>query len=125
MAGHFVLGTNQDITSSPSKPILIECKTLQHVVVSSVEYEVVGVFHNAQVAIPICHILTSIGHTPPPTPIKFDNTTQQRKIETIQHYMEEKRFRTWQIFSQNTFLPSTIDILGLSTYTTILTPCNL
>ena len=70
VAGHFTLGINP---SSPSGHTLVECKTLWRVVASSAEAEVAGVFHNAQVAIPIRYIVTAIGHPQPPTPIKTDN----------------------------------------------------
>ena len=60
--------------SAPSS-ILVECKTLRHVVALSAEAEVAGVFHNAQVAIPLRHILSSLGHPQPITNIMTDNST--------------------------------------------------
>ena len=73
IAGHFSLGTTNE--GPLHSPILIECKTLRHVVASSAEAEVAGVFHNAQIAIPIRYILTSLGHPQPTTNIITDNST--------------------------------------------------
>ena len=74
VAGQFSLGSTSS-PSSPSGPILVECRTLRHVVASSAEAGVAGGFHNAQTAIPIRHILTSLNYPQPPTIIKTDNTT--------------------------------------------------
>ena len=43
-------------------PILVICKTLRHMCSSAAEAEIVGVFTNAQLAIPIRHILECLGH---------------------------------------------------------------
>ena len=50
IAGFFHL-TNKDDPFT-NGPILVECKTLRHVVASSAEAETAGIFHNAQLAIP-------------------------------------------------------------------------
>ena len=55
--------------------IHVECKTLRNVVSSSAEVETAGVYHNAQVALPIRILLQALNHTQPPTPIKTDNST--------------------------------------------------
>ena len=55
--------------------ILIECKTLRHVVASAAEAETGGIFHNTQMGIPIRYILIALGHPQPPTPLKTDNST--------------------------------------------------
>ena len=76
-AGHFCLLDN------PTKPnrslyngsILVECKTLRNVVSSAAEAETNGVFRNAQLAMPIHHILSDMGHPQPPTITHTDNTT--------------------------------------------------
>jgi hypothetical protein len=52
IAGYFQLN-NRIPTTNPNGFLLIECKTLRHVVASSAEAETAGVFHNAQIAIPI------------------------------------------------------------------------
>ena len=51
-------------------PIYIECKTLRHVVASSIEAKTAGVFHNTQIALPIWYILDKMGHSQRPTLIK-------------------------------------------------------
>ena len=92
IAGFFALGTN--CTSDTRCPILVECKTLRHVVASSAEAEVAGVFHNAQVAIPIRHLLTSLGHTQPPTTITTDNTTV---ASFVTDNITQKRSKSWDM----------------------------
>ena len=66
-----------DHTQNPklNGAIHVECKTLRHVVSSVAESEVSGVFHNAQISIPIRTLLHALGHPQPPTSIKADNST--------------------------------------------------
>ena len=47
--------------------ILVEYKTLRHVVSSAIEAEVVGIFNNTQVSVPIRRILEVLNHPLPPT----------------------------------------------------------
>ena len=61
--------------------VLVECKTLHHVVASSEESETVAAFHNTQRALPIRHMLTQIGHPQPPTPFHIDNQTTTNFIQ--------------------------------------------
>jgi hypothetical protein len=77
IAGYFYLGQlkHKPIPTVLNGAILVECKTLRHVVASAAEAEVGGIFHNAQMAIPIRNMLTRLGHQQPPTPIKTDNST--------------------------------------------------
>ena len=56
-------------------PILIECKTIRHVVSSAAEAETHGVFQNAKIAVSLRNILKELGHEQPPTPIITDNST--------------------------------------------------
>ena len=68
------------LTNNPLPPLLngaihVECKTLRHVISSAAESEVGGVFHKAQIAIPIRTLLHTLSHPQPPTPIKTDNPT--------------------------------------------------
>lgn len=70
IAGFYHL-TNHSSTKSPTFhncPILVECKTLKHVVTSAAEAETSALFHNAKTAIPIRRILIALGHPQPPTP---------------------------------------------------------
>ena len=64
MAGHFFLSSNVTPTTVvPSNgPILTECCTICHVVSSAAEAETTALFHNAQTARPIRHILNGLGH---------------------------------------------------------------
>ena len=59
LAGYFYLGDDltPTISQKPNGAVLVECKTICHVVSSSAEAEVAGVFHNAKQAIPIRHSL--------------------------------------------------------------------
>ena len=55
VAGYFHLSNLPAPTHHPTinGAILVECKTLRHVVASAAEAETAGVFHNAQMSIPI------------------------------------------------------------------------
>ena len=52
IAGYFHLTEHPNVTKHPklNGAILVECKTLRHVVSSSAEAEVAGIFHNAIMA---------------------------------------------------------------------------
>ena len=56
-------------------PILVLAKVIQNVMASAVEAEVVGLFMNAQEAVPERTTLIELGHPHPPTPLKTDNST--------------------------------------------------
>ena len=59
VAGYFYLG-NQPNNASKSPlngAVHVECKTLRHVVSSAAEAETAGVYHNAQMALPIRVVL--------------------------------------------------------------------
>ena len=75
VAGYFQLGSLPTTIQHPyiNGAVLVECKTLRHVVSSAAEAEIGGIFHNAQVAIPIRTLLQELNHPQPPTPIKTDN----------------------------------------------------
>ena len=59
IAGYFHLSAHPNKTNNPTinATIQVECKTLRHVVSSSAEAEVAGIFHNATMALPMRHIL--------------------------------------------------------------------
>ena len=65
IAGYYHLSDHPQKTPHPTinGAILVECRALKHVVSSSAEAETAGVFHNAQIAIPIRHILENLCHT--------------------------------------------------------------
>jgi len=77
IAGYFQLSDHPTKTNNLklNGAILIVCKALKNVVSSSAEYETVGLFYNAQMAIPIRYMLEKLNHTQPPTPLKTDNST--------------------------------------------------
>ena len=74
--------------------VLVECKTIKHVVSSSAETEVVGLFHNAATALKIREILIKLGHPKPPTSIKIDNTTAAAFVYDNIH---QKRSKSWDM----------------------------
>ena len=77
LAGHFFLSSpgSPSRIAAPNGPVLTECKTIRHVVSSAADAETAALFHNAQSARPIRHILISLGHSQPPTPLKTDSAT--------------------------------------------------
>jgi len=75
IAGYYYLSGENSTSNNLNGPILIECKTIRNVVASAAEAEIGGLFHNAQISIPIRVLLTALGHPQPPTPIKTDNAT--------------------------------------------------
>ena len=77
IAGYFYLSTHPKFQTPPklNAPVIVECKTLQHVVASAAEAQTGGLFHNARTTLPIREMLQTLGHPQPPTPIKTDNST--------------------------------------------------
>ena len=70
IAGFFQLTDRHPTNNkSPNGPLLVECKTIKHVVTSAAEAETSALFHNAKTSIPIRRILIALGHPQPPTPI--------------------------------------------------------
>lgn len=59
----------------PNGLILVECKTLKHVVASAAEAETGGLFLNGQQVVVIRIVLDALGHRQPATPLKTDNST--------------------------------------------------
>ena len=96
VAGYFHLSDHPNITKHPklNSEILVECKTLRHVVSSSAEADIAGVFHNASMALPIHHFLTQLNHPQPPTPIKTDNSTTTGFVYDNIH---QKRSKSWDM----------------------------
>ena len=96
VAGYFHLSDHPNITKHPklNGAILVECKTLKHVVSSSAESEVAGIYHNAGMAIPIRHILKALNHPQPPTPLKTDNSTATGFVYDNIH---QKRSKAWDM----------------------------
>ena len=98
LAGHFFLSSTPSLTRTvqPNGPILTECKTICYVVSSDAEAEAetAALFHNAQTARPIQHILTELGHLQPLIPIKTDNATANAFINQT---MRQKTSKSWDM----------------------------
>ena len=95
VAGYFQLNNKQSSNKFfCNGAILIECKGLRHVVASSAEAEIGGIFHNAQQAIPIRQALEALGHPQPATPIKTDNATAQG---FVYNNINMKRSKSWDM----------------------------
>ena len=64
VAGYFQLGSLPISTHHPklNGSVLVKCKTLWHDISSAAEAETGGIFHNAQVAIPISTLLHKLNH---------------------------------------------------------------
>ena len=75
--------------------IIIEYRTLRHVVTSAAEAETHGVFHNAKQILPIRHLLHEMGHPQcNPTPIRTDNSTSAGYVNKN---MQMKKSKTWDM----------------------------
>ena len=74
--------------------ILIECKTIRHVVTSAAEAETKGVFQNAKLAIALRYLLTSMGHPQPQTTIFTDNSTTEGFVN---NNIQMKRSKSWDM----------------------------
>ena len=48
---------------------------LCHIVASSVDSKISGIFHDAQLAIPVIYVLTQMRQPQPSTPLQTDNAT--------------------------------------------------
>ena len=96
IAGYYYLSDHPSKTTHPTLngAILVECKTLRHVVSSAAEAEIAGVFHNAQTSIPIRHFLECLNHPQPPTPLKTDNSTANGFVHNNIH---QKRSKSWDM----------------------------
>ena len=91
---HFPTRRTPNLNKLPNGAVLVECKTLKHVVASAAEAEIAGVFHSAQTAIPIRRILRALGHTQLATPIKTDNSTASGFIHDN---IQQKRSKSWDM----------------------------
>ena len=100
IAGYYYLSKNITplSTSPPSIPlngaILIECKTIRHVVTSAAEAETAGLFYNGQTIISIRQALLDLGHPQPPTPLKTDSSTSN---DFVHANMKRKRSKSWDM----------------------------
>ena len=94
VAGYFQLNSGKPDTLYTNGALLVECKTLRHVVASSAEAETARVFHNAQTAVPIRYMLQHLGHSQQPTLIKTDNATT---YNFIHDNITQKKSKSWDM----------------------------
>ena len=96
IAGYFHLLDHPNITKHPklNGTILVECKTLRHVVSSSAESEVAGIYHNSGIAIPVRQTLQALNHPQPPTPLKTDNSTA---TGFVYDNIQQKQSKAWDM----------------------------
>ena len=96
VADYYHLSSISHATKHPrvNGAILVECKTLRHVVSSASGAETGGIFHNAQVAIHIRRLLQILKHLQPPTPFKINNSTANGFIHDNIH---QKRSKSWDM----------------------------
>jgi hypothetical protein len=94
IAGCFQLTNAPPRNIIPNGAILIECKTLRHVVASSAEAETAGIFHNAQISMPIRYVLKQLGHPQQATPLKTDNSTA---ASFVHDNITQKKSKSWDM----------------------------
>ena len=87
VAGFYPLSSHPTKTPHPTinGAILVECKTLRHVVSSAAEAETAALYHNAQTAVLLRTILDALNHKQPSTPVKTDNSTANGFIHNNIH----------------------------------------
>ena len=93
IAGFFQLTDGKD-SRTRNGPLLVECRTIKHVISSAAEAETGTLFHNAQTSIPIRRLLIALGHPQPPTPIKIDNSTA---LSYVYNKIHQKRSKSWDM----------------------------
>ena len=74
--------------------ILIECKTIRHVVSSAAEAETKGVFQNAKIVVALQHLLHQMNHPQPPTTINTDNSTT---VGFVKNNIQMKKSKSWDM----------------------------
>ena len=93
LAGYFRL-LDQHPTTPYNGAILVECKTIRHVVSSAAEAATHGVFHNANLSLHIRNLLQGMGHAQPPTTIKTDNSTA---VGFVHQTIQQKASKAWDM----------------------------
>ena len=76
----------------PNGAIVTECRTVRNVMSSAVEAEIIGIFHNAKVAVPVRAALAEMGHPQPPTTIRTDNSTSHGILTSTIRQKRSKAF---------------------------------
>ena len=91
---HLSVAPSATIPPPLNGSVLVECKTLRHVVTSAAEAEVAGLFYNAQTILPIRRILYVLDHSQLPTLLKTDNSTANGFVHINIH---QKRSKLWDM----------------------------
>ena len=76
------------------KAILVQCKTLRHVVSLAAEAETVGFSYNVQTSLPIRLFLEALQYPQPPTPITMDNSTMHGFVH---NNINQKQSKMWDM----------------------------
>ena len=74
--------------------ILIECRTIRHVVSSAAEAETNAVFQNAKLTVSIRNLLIALGH---PQSINTINTDNSTTAGFVDKYMQLKKSKSWDM----------------------------
>ena len=77
---------------TPNGAILTECETIRNVMSSAVEAEIIGIFHNAKVAVPIHTNLNELGHIQPPATIQTESSTSHGILTSTIRQKRSKAF---------------------------------
>ena len=79
IAGYFRLldDKNKHIRTLYDSAVLVEFRTLRHVISYTAEAETNVVFQNTKIAIPIRNLIIAMGHPQQPILIRTDNSTTQ------------------------------------------------
>ena len=95
-AGYFRMLDKKDTPnrSVHNGAVLIECKTIRHVVTSAAEAETKGVFQNAKTIITTRHLLNAMGHPQEQTTINTDNSTT---VRFVNRNIQMKRSKSWDM----------------------------
>ena len=95
-AGYFRLLDKEDThnRSIHNGAVLIECKTIRHVVSSAAEAETKGVFENAKKIIAMRHLLHDMGHPQKQTTINTDNSTT---VGFVSKNIQLKKSKSWDM----------------------------
>ena len=76
-------------------PLLIECKTIRHVVLSAAKAETNAFFQNVKITVSLRHLLTELGHPQQkPIIINNDNSTAARFANKN---MQMKKSKSWDM----------------------------
>ena len=100
-AGYFYLSDRlldySQNTPMPNGAVLVECRSLRHVMSSAAEAECGGTFENARAAIPIAYVLAHILKHPQPlrgVPTVTNNNASKKLLTRL---IKPKKSKTWDM----------------------------